>query len=75
MECNHSRKLSLFAKCCDTCTFKLDDIVHQGYCPKNVNCGNHGDYIEISVCALCGYMDGKWPLEENVLADQPDDDD
>lgn len=69
LKCDSSRLMDVSAKCSDMCTVKLD-----GYAPGNVNIGG-GDYLEFVVCANCGHLQGKWPLNDRAHMIYEDEDD
>ena len=64
--CGSIRFMCVSAKCSDLCSVTLDGIDTDGYVPSNLNIGE-SDYVEFSVCAECGQMRGKWPLQINAL--------
>ncbi len=54
---------------CDSFGAQLDGDDYEGYVCGGLNIGS-GDYIEITVCANCGHVQGQWPLPMNPLHDE-----
>jgi hypothetical protein len=64
--CGSTRFMYVSAKCKDSCHISLDGDTINNYPPSNINIGNCG-YLEFEVCANCGKIKGKWPLEKHTL--------
>ena len=72
--CGSKRVMLITAKCSDLCDLSLDNKDHDGYVPSRLNIGG-GKFIDLSVCANCGHLFGKWPLPNNVMDELSSDED
>lgn len=65
-KCQSSRVAEVGGKCSDLCHASLGDRSHNGYVPDDLGVGG-GDYLDVTYCLDCGYLQGKWPLPKSKL--------
>lgn len=66
INCGSTRFMNVFARCGDDCSITLDGSTVDGDIPSNVNIGGHGDAVGFDICANCGRVPGKWPLNQKA---------
>ena len=62
--CASDNVFRLNAKCDDRCDVRTPTKEYEGYVPYHLGVGG-GDYVNFSVCADCGQMQGRWPKDLN----------
>jgi hypothetical protein len=72
--CGSQKLVDVYAKSSDRNSIYIHDInyEHHGYVLPNLGIGDIGDmddYIEFTYCLYCGKIQGKFPIEDNVVKD------
>lgn len=65
-KCQSSRIVEIGGKCSDMCWVSIGDRSYDGYVPDDLGVGG-GDYLNITYCLDCGYLQGAWPLSKSQL--------
>lgn len=63
-DCLSERIMWVSAKCNDMCQLKIGDKEKDGYVPDGIGIGG-GDYIEFEYCLECGKIQYAFPVIEN----------